>query len=415
MKYKTPTIYVWQAESGSDKREYPMWWCDAIIRAATRCGDGPKGCRVSWLLLLCAGLAGCASDPVVVRTRYEPPSGAALERYSSGNGNGKSALSTGSTLAQQTSPTPPAAVKAGNGNGKPADEPERPTSKLPPSQSATKAAAAPGELTIQPDCMVQVKVQEDPKLDGDYPVTEIGAIEFGYVGGVILYNLTEKGAAQKIEGVLEGRYFKDATVEVKIIRASWDKVQVSGAVNKPGTIRIGAGDQISLNDALLRAGGLKPSAKGAKVRIVRNGLLDAVAATLDGEEYLLVADDGKPTVPSVNLRNNDVVYIFSSDAEAMVEMGEKEVLVLGEVSKPGVYKFSGAEPCSIMHLVLKMGGLPAYADQKNVKVVRRDKEGGEEEFKVNAQRILEGGNPDDDFPLENGDRVLVPSRRLSLF
>lgn len=120
-------------------------------------------------------------------------------------------------------------------------------------------------------------------------------------------------------------------------------------------------------------------------------------------------------MPAVFLRNNDVAYVFSSEEDASVEVGEKEIQVFGEVNKPGVYRFSALEPCTMMHLVWKMGGLPPYANQKAVKVIRRDKDGGEEEFKVNVEDIMERGDPEKDFSLQNGDRVVVPARRLQLF
>jgi hypothetical protein len=34
---------------------------------------------------------------------------------------------------------------------------------------------------------------------------------------------------------------------------------------------------------------------------------------------------------------------------------------------------------------------------------------------VNVARIMDEGNPDDDVPLRNGDRIRVPARRISLF
>lgn len=296
------------------------------------------------------------------------------------------------------------------------DAPEPPSTGLPPlpsGASATAVANRVDEITIQTDCIVQVSVKEDRQLEGSYTVNEIGAIELGYVGPVILYNMTEKQAEQKIREVLESRYFRTATVKVKILKASYDKMMVMGAVNKPGVIKIGAGDAISLNDALLRAGGLRPAIKGAKVRVVKGGLTKAVA--FEGDEYALVAEDGKPSIPDVKLRNNDVVYVFSSDASAPSEVGEKEVYVLGEIQKPGVYRFSTAEPCSVMHLLFKIGGLPPYANAKDIRIIRRDKDGGEQDIKVNAEKILKEGKPEDDVALENGDRIVVPARRISLF
>lgn len=303
------------------------------------------------------------------------------------------------------------------------DAPDAPGSVLPPLQVVQPVQPAapseiehkPGEITIQPDTLLQISVDEDKSLDGSYPVNDIGAVELGYVGPVILINRTEKDAAQKIKDVLKARDFKNATVRVRILRASYDSVGVVGAVNRQGQIRIGSGDSISLNDLLLRAGGIRSAAKGTKVKIVRNGLRSAVASALDGEEYALVSADGKPTVPNAFLRNNDVAFVFSGNTEAGAEVGDKTVLVLGEVGRPGVFSFHGTEPCTVMHLLLRLGGLPAYANIKDLKIVRRDKEGNEKEIKVDAAAILEDGNPDKDIPLENGDRVIVPARRLSLF
>ncbi len=303
------------------------------------------------------------------------------------------------------------------------DSPDSPVSRgAPPQQegrsSQKTAPSAPlnkKDITIQPDCIVQVTVAEDATLDGSYPVNEIGAIEFGYVGPVILYNKTEEEAAVKITEIVESRYINNAAVKVKIIRASYDRVKVGGAVNKPGIIKIGAGDGISLNDALLQAGGLRPSARGAKVKIVRGGLRSAVSAAMKGEEYTLVTEDGKPTVPEVILKNNDMIDVFSTEVAATDVGGEKEVTVLGEVNQPGIYRFSGVEPCTVMHLIFKMGGLPLYANKKELKVVRKNQDGTETEFEVNAEKILKDGDPNSDFQLENGDRIIVPERKISLF
>jgi protein involved in polysaccharide export with SLBB domain len=312
------------------------------------------------------------------------------------------------------------------------DGPEAPSSRLPPPPSAngrpTRNDDNPGHnrnngslpttgggITIQPDCLLQIKVAEDEGLNGSYPVNEIGAVEVGYVGPIILYNMTEKDAEDKIGEVLESRYFRKATVDVRILRASYDKVRISGAVNAPGLVRIGAGDSISLNNALLRSGGLRASARGVKVRIVRGGLTNAVVSAEDGEEYSLITTDGRPTVPPVNLFNNDVAYVFSSEAVAAAVLGEKEIMVLGEVKKRGMYRFSGNEACTMMHLLFKMGDLPPYANKKAIKILRRDEYGEEREILVNAEKILEDGDPEDDVELENGDRVIVPARRIHLF
>lgn len=300
------------------------------------------------------------------------------------------------------------------------DSPEAPVAALPP-PAAVGRGPAEGGLTIQPDSLVQVRVDEDPALDGSYAVNSIGAIPLGYIGPVVVYNMTEKQAAEKIETILKSRDFRQATVRVQIMRPSYDRVRVTGLVNKAGMVKIGAGDRIPLNNALLGAGGLSTSARRVQVRIIREGLLSPVALSLTGEVYSLVAEDGTPQVPDVYVQNNDVIHIYSATQTRGGPAGGKarpatcEILVLGEVKREGVYRFTPGEPATVLYLILKMGGLPPYANKKAIRILRMDEEGFETEIRVNAAPILEEGNPEDDVELENGDRVIVPARHISLF
>lgn len=271
------------------------------------------------------------------------------------------------------------------------------------------------EIRIQPDCLLQISVAEDPSLNGSYPVNEIGAVDLGYIGPIILFNKTEKEAAQKITEVLLNRDFRAATTKVRIVRASYGQIKVTGAVRQPGLIKVGASDTISLNDALLRVGGLSPNAWGGRVTVYRGGMLSAAPDPKTADEFALAGADGQPSVPDISLGANDLAVIAppSSRVEGQpVSVGEKQVLVLGEVTKPGFYRFEGADACTMMNLIFRLGDFPAFANTKAVKVVRRDEAGSESEFTVNAEKLMKEGRPEDDFVLENGDRIIVPARRF---
>ena len=298
--------------------------------------------------------------------------------------------------------------------------PDRPAVGLPPPPMTEASVVRAGEVTIQPDSVLQVSVREDSGLDGSYHVNEISAIQLGYVGPVFLHNMTEVQAADKIKEVLESRFFNRATVTVRILRASYDKVALQGRVTTPGIIKIGSGDRISLNDALLRVGNITAPVRNARIRVVRGGLLRAVSASETGEIYALVDEEGNPTVPDVHLWNNDIAFVFASagsdDAPAAVaESADKDVLVLGEVRRQGIYRFSDGTPATMLHLIFKMGGFPAYANTKSIRIVRRDADGREREILADASQILADGDPSKDVQLEHGDRVIVPARRMSLF
>ena len=269
-------------------------------------------------------------------------------------------------------------------------------------------ATTPGEstmVTIQPDAVVQITVKEDSSLNGRYTVNDFSAIDFGYVGLVILQDMTPDEAAAKIKSVLESRYLHSATVTVKINKASYDRIEVSGEVVQPGLLKIGPGSSISLNDAILRSGGLKPQAANAKVKIIRGGIVNAFRAAAEGDILPLVSEEGKPQIPDIYLQNNDLVYVFAYQPGAL---GEKKILLLGEVTKPGIVLFASDEPCTLMYLLFKIGGLPRWADAKNIQIKRRDKAGAEVVIRADADVLLKEGNPKDDVPLENGDKVVVP-------
>ena len=317
----------------------------------------------------------------------------------------------------------PKASPAGAANA--ATSPDAPDKPAPPptpgggAAPTEKGGAAGGGATIQPDSTLEIAVAEDPSLNGAYQVNAIGAIQLGYVGPVIIFNKTEREAEQKIQDVLRYKDFRKATVRVRVIRASYDRLQVGGEVNRPGTITIGAGESVSLNDALLRVGGLK-AVQNPTARIIRGGMLSVAPFTLPAETHPLIGRDGRLSIPNVFVHNNDILLVSGAvgDGGAVKTAAGgsvKTILVLGEVSRSGYYQFEPGEPCSMLHLMLKMGGLPPFANKKAVKVIRRDEQGYEEEITVNVGRLMEYGAPEDDLPLKNGDRVKVPAKRISLF
>jgi protein involved in polysaccharide export with SLBB domain len=187
------------------------------------------------------------------------------------------------------------------------DKPDTPS--FPMTALEATSAGAPGgdsadQSTIQPDSVLKISVAEESGLNGSYQVNKLGAISLGYIGPVILFNMTEQEAVQKIQDILLRRgEFNSATVSVKIHRASYDQCKVLGVVNSAGSIKLGAGDFVTLNNALVRAGGIKGSASSARVRVIREGMKSPVWQSLPGEVYTFVTEDGKVRVPHVTLRN----------------------------------------------------------------------------------------------------------------
>jgi protein involved in polysaccharide export with SLBB domain len=255
-------------------------------------------------------------------------------------------------------------------------------------------------------------------------VNDASAIDFGYVGLVFLPDMSIEQAEAEVKRVLEGRYLKTATVSVKLAKASYDRVGVQGSVEMPGDIKIGPGATISLSDALRRAGGIRGNRENCRVKIVRGGLKTPFGPAAEGEVSSLVTEDGQLKVPDVFLRNDDLIYLFTPASDTAPGVtgnvgsagaGGKRVVLLGEVPRRGVIEFAENEPCTLMYLLFKIGGLPRFAKADQITVVRRNKDGTEKSFLVDGDKLMNNGKPEDDIVLETGDRIVVPARKISFF
>ena len=281
----------------------------------------------------------------------------------------------------------------------------------------------PAIPTIQPESVLWVSVSEDPSLNGRYMVNDASAIDFGYVGLVFLSDMSIEQAEAELKRILEGRYLKNATVSVKLAKASYDRVGVQGSVALPGDIKIGPGATISLSEALRRAGGIHGNRENSRVKIVRGGMKTPFGPAAEGDVYSLVTQDGQLKVPEAFLRNDDLVYVFTSSSDAPQQPGSaistgtggKRVVLLGEVPRRGVIEFAENEPCTLMYLLFKVGGLPRFARADKITVVRRNKDGTESTFLKDGEKLLNNGKPEDDLVLETGDRIVVPARKISFF
>ncbi len=279
----------------------------------------------------------------------------------------------------------------------------------------------PSDPTIQPDSVLWVSVTEDPSLNGRYVVNNSSAIDFGYVGLVFMQDMTVQQAEAVLKNVLEGRYLNHASVSVKIAKASYDSVGVMGNVEVPGEVKIGPGATITLNDALRRAGGLRGNRDSNRVKIIRGGLRSPFGPAAEGEVYSLVSAKGDLQIPSVFLRNNDLAYVFAAESPQLGGVGNKttgtgkRVILLGEVPRRGIIEFAENEPCTLMYLLFKIGGLPRFAKADKIQIVRRGKDGREKTFVVNGEQLMNEGSPQNDVVLESGDRVIVPVRKIAFF
>ena len=96
----------------------------------------------------------------------------------------------------------------------------------------------------------------------------------------------------------------------------------------------------------------------------------------------------------------------------VVEYSPKEVMVLGQVGTQGKVSFPPeVGSISIVEAVTKAGGFTRIGKADGVRVTRKGKEGTEQSFTVNVEKLIGGrADPGDSFSLQPGDVVFVPER-----
>jgi len=140
---------------------------------------------------------------------------------------------------------------------------------------------------------IQVTLPDDEEFTGAYLVDVDGSIQLPYVGAVPLRGLDPAAAEGTIAAALEAREMYQggaARVVVQVLEWAPIEIPVAGAVFSPGKVwlnvpapedRPAAGDRApgassarrSLSDALKAAGGIRPDADLARVRVERAGQL----------------------------------------------------------------------------------------------------------------------------------------------
>ena len=148
------------------------------------------------------------------------------------------------------------------------------------------------------------------------------------------------------------------TIDSTIVRYQ-NMVQVLGAVFRPGMYQVGG--HISSVKALIEAaGGLTEEAIGQHAVMHRtkpDRSLEMLSIDISG---IL---DG--TVPDVPIKNEDVLYVASSEERE----ADKTITIHGEVTYPGTYKYAANQ--TVEDAILQAGGLTNAASLAKVDVARR--------------------------------------------
>ncbi|CAH0993301.1 hypothetical protein SIN8267_03449 [Sinobacterium norvegicum] len=91
---------------------------------------------------------------------------------------------------------------------------------------------------------------------------------------------------------------------------------------------------------------------------------------------------------------------------SMTQMSGNNIYVIGKVNKPGVFNmFAETDVSQALALA---GGLNTFADENDIKVLRRDKTGVQTSIDFNYKAIRKGKDLSSNVILRSGDVVVVP-------
>ena len=360
--------------------------------------------KIAALLGACAVLAGCAFAPGITFSETA------------------NSQETGGGLPL------PQWIKALDPSTKPGSGPQGGT-KLPPSvvlpitpdlialqrsqqaagvgQDVTRLFATAKPYTIGPGDVLNVVVWDHPQLNlppatsgataevssmsavgNGYNVSPEGAIQFPYVGRLVLRGMTEDQARQALTDKL-GKFLKNPDITLRIQAYRSARVYVEGEVKTPGGFSVND-VALTLPEAIARAGGFLPTADRAAVTITRGSTTTAI--------NLAQMTRAGMNPGQILLGSGDIVQVGNRD--------ESKVYVLGEVLRPAVVQLRNGQ-MTLSEALGESGGVNQVSgDARQVFVLRKGRAGISELYHLDASKssayILA-----DSFDLKARDVVFV--------
>ncbi|MBW2507151.1 MAG: polysaccharide biosynthesis/export family protein [Deltaproteobacteria bacterium] len=135
-----------------------------------------------------------------------------------------------------------------------------------------------------------------------------------------------------------------------------------------------------------------------------------------------VRSDGKISVPLVDdvqaeglqaMEIKEVLtrelseFITAPDVTVVVlEMNSKYVNVIGAVPRSGQIPL--VNDLRVLEAIATMGGFALFADTGDIRIVRRQPDGSEVEFRFDYDAYIKGRAPGTNIVLQSGDTIIVP-------
>lgn len=247
--------------------------------------------------------------------------------------------------------------------------------------------------------LITITVFESAELNTETRISSRGDVSMPLLGRVHIEGLPASEAEKKIEDALVRDYMHTAHVSLFVKERMNQHITLVGAVQQPGTFETQSRKR--LLEVLAFAGGLSATAGDTAyvTRKDKNGP--------DNRVYLVDLDalltQGRMDM-NMLIQGGDVIFVPQGDM----------IQVDGAVRRPGSFKIDGA--MTIDSAIASAGGLAVYADEEDIKLIRKSKDGKREIVQLSMENIIamkEDRNTDiktgpwQDVLLQDGDVVFV--------
>jgi polysaccharide export outer membrane protein len=260
-----------------------------------------------------------------------------------------------------------------------------------PGQAQTASPVV--DYVVGPQDVLTINSYDQADLSGKFTVETDGTFTYPLIGRFKAGGLT----LRKVEDGLKDRlrsegFFKNAQITVSVEQYRSQKVFVVGEVRNPGPYPV-SGD-MSLIEALARAGSTLPTASGEVVIVHSRAGVDASGPTLPTQDAadgalrfdLRALQNGESTATAA-LRDGDTIYVPRAES----------IYVFGEVKNPGAYPLQQSNTTVLQALSLA-GGVVDRGATSRIRIARM----------VNGDKIESRAKLND--VVKPGDTIIVPER-----
>lgn len=87
--------------------------------------------------------------------------------------------------------------------------------------------------------------------------------------------------------------------------------------------------------------------------------------------------------------------------------------MMGQIAHPGIFPLRSGVPFKLSHAILQCGGFQKFANNRRVRVLRRDSNGKVRTIAVNVREIMDKGRLDQDIIIKKGDVIIVDKKLLN--